>query len=227
MPKLVDHESRRRLVAKVAYEVMESVGPERTSIREIARRGGFSHSLLSHYFRDSDEVFGFAYKYLTESILERIRNRANKLPPGIERLYASLDESCPYRLGVGAVATLSFWAHAVGNEHNRLMQKQSYGLWRRSLRGYIVESIDEGHIAPTMKVDDLLNMTIMFLDGLCVAGPIEQAKWPRHKQVRILNIFFTSNFIPLRPFGAAAHKRRPGRPKRGEKAHDTFGDERS
>jgi AcrR family transcriptional regulator len=211
MPKRVDHESRRQQVAKVAYEVMESVGPERTSIREIARRGGFSHSLLSHYFKDSDEVFGFAYKYLTESILERIRCRAMNLAPGIDRLYAAFDESCPYRLGVGAVATLSFWAHAVGNEHNRLMQKQSYSLWRRSLRGYIVAAMREGHIKPCMNVEDLLNITIMFLDGLCVAGPLEPAKWPPGKQVRILNRFFVSNFLPTRPFGASVPKRQPRR----------------
>jgi AcrR family transcriptional regulator len=211
MPKVVDHESRRRMVAKVAFEAMESVGPERTSIREIARRGGFSHSLLSHYFRDSDEVFGFAYRHLTESVLERVSERAAKLPPGIERLYASLDESCPYRLGVGAVATLSFWVHAVGNENNRLMQKRSYGLWRKCLRKYLVESIREGHIAPRLDSDDLLNVTVMFLDGLCVAATLEAARWPPRRQVRLLERFFVANFVPRCAYGPATQRRRPRR----------------
>jgi AcrR family transcriptional regulator len=208
MPKVVDHESRRRMVAKVAFEAMESVGPERTSIREIARRGGFSHSLLSHYFRDSDEVFGFAYRHLTESVLERVSERAAQLPPGIERLYAALDESCPYRLGVGAVATLSFWVHAVGNEHNRLMQKRSYGLWRNCLRKYMVESIREGHVEPRMATADLLNLTVMFLDGLCVAATLEASHWSPRKQVRLLDCFFVANFVPRREFGQAAPPRR-------------------
>ena len=208
MPKVVDHESRRRMVAKVAFEAMESVGPERTSIREIARRGGFSHSLLSHYFRDSDEVFGFAYRHLTESVLERVSERAAELPPGIERLYASLDQSCPYRLGVGAVATLSFWVHAVGNEHNRLMQKKSYGLWRNCLRKYLVESIREGHIVPRMSTEDLLNLTVMFLDGLCVAATLESALWPPRKQVRLLDSFFVANYVPQREYHAAVKPRR-------------------
>ena len=211
MPKVVDHESRRRMVAKVAFETMESVGPERTSIREIARRGGFSHSLLSHYFRDSDEVFGFAYRHLTESVLERVSERAAKLPKGIERLYASLDESCPYRLGVGAVATLSFWVHAVGNEHNRLMQKRSYGLWRKCLRKYIVEAIREGHVAPQMSTDDLLNLTIMFLDGLCVAAVLEPSTWTRRKQVRLLDTFFVTCLAPQRPYARRAARRWPKR----------------
>ena len=208
MPKVVDHESRRRMVAKVAFEAMESVGPERTSIREIARRGGFSHSLLSHYFRDSDEVFGFAYRHLTESVLERVSERASRLPPGIERLYAALDESCPYRLGVGAVATLSFWVHAVGNEHNRLMQKRSYGLWRNCLRKYMVESIREGHVEPRMPTGDLLNLTVMFLDGLCVAATLEASHWSRRKQIQLLDRFFVANFVPRREFGQAAPPRR-------------------
>jgi AcrR family transcriptional regulator len=207
MPKVVDHESRRRMVAKVAFEAMESVGPEQTSIREIARRGGFSHSLLSHYFRDSDEVFGFAYRYLTESVLERVSERASSLPPGIERLYASLDESCPYRLGVGAVATLSFWVHAVGNEHNRQMQKRSYGSWRACLRKYLVESIREGHVAPHMPADDLLDVTVMFLDGLCVAAVLEPTQWPPRRQVRLLDRFFVANYVPQRAYRAAARAR--------------------
>jgi AcrR family transcriptional regulator len=211
MPKVVDHESRRRMVAKVAFETMEIVGPEHTSIREIARRGGFSHSLLSHYFRDSDELFGFAYRYLTESVLERVSERTAALPKGVARLNASLDESCPYRLGVGAVATLSFWVHAVGNEHNRLMQKRSYGLWRKCLRKYIVESIREGQIAPGIGTDDLLNLTVMFLDGLCVAATLEASRWPPGKQVRLLNSFFSTCFAPTRPYAPAAPKRRPAR----------------
>jgi AcrR family transcriptional regulator len=214
MPKLVDHESRRRMVAKVAFEAMESVGPVRTASREIARRGGFSHSLLSHYFRDSDEVFGFAYRHLTESVLERVSERASRLPAGIERLHAALDESCPYRLGVGAVATLSFWVHAVGNEHNRRMQKRSYGLWRRCLRKYMVESIREGHVEPRMGTEDLLNVTVMFLDGLCVAATLEAARWPRSRQVRLLDRFFVANFVPRRKYGRAAGVRRASRARR-------------
>jgi AcrR family transcriptional regulator len=210
MPKVVDHESRRRMVAKVAFEAMESVGPERTSIREIARRGGFSHSLLSHYFRNSDEVFGFAYRHLTESVLERVSERASSLPPGIERLYASLDESCPYRLGVGAVATLSFWVHAVGNEHNRKMQKRSYGLWRNCLRKYLLESLRERHIAPRMAVDDLLNLTVMFLDGLCVAATLESAQWSARRQVRLLDAFFVANYVPQREYRGVTRSTRRG-----------------
>jgi AcrR family transcriptional regulator len=213
MPKVVDHESRRKMVARVAFETMESVGPERASIREIARRGGFSHSLLSHYFRDSDDVFGFAYRYLTESVLERVSARTANLAPGIDRLYAALDESCPYRLGVGAVATLSCWVHAVGNQHNRLMQQRSYGLWRKCLRRYMVESIREKHIAPRVGVADLLDLSIMFLDGLCVAAVFDASRWPPRRQVRLLDRFVEINFNPTRAYarGAGVNRRTSGR----------------
>jgi AcrR family transcriptional regulator len=209
MPKVVDHETRRKMVARVAFETMESVGPEHASIREIARRGGFSHSLLSHYFRDSDDVFGFAYRYLTESVLERISARTASLQPGIDRLYAALDESCPYRLGVGAVATLSCWVHAVGNEHNRVMQQRSYGLWRKCLRKHMVEATRKKHIAPRADTADLLDLTIMFLDGLCVAAVFDPARWPARRQVRLLERFVGINFNPTR-----AHARAPGTRRR-------------
>lgn len=197
MPKLVDHDERRKRVALVAFDTMRRVGPERTTIREIARRGGFSHSLLSHYFKDSEEVFGFAYRFLTESSLARVESRTKRLKPGIQRLYAALDESCPYRLGIAAVATLSLWVHAVGNEHNRTMQKESYGLWRSCLRRYTKEAISAQHVSPELSPPELLDVTIMFLDGLCVAATLDPAHWTRRRQVGILNAFFGATYKPI------------------------------
>jgi AcrR family transcriptional regulator len=204
MPKLVDHGERRRQVAMVAFETMRDVGPERATIREISRRGGFSHSLLGHYFRDSEEVYGFAYRYLTESALGRVEQRTAHLRPGVQRLYAALDESCPYRLGVGAVATLSFWVHAVGNKRNRAVQKRTYALWRGCLRRYMDEALQLRHIAPGMSTADLLDATVMFLDGLCVGAVLEPRRWTRAGQIRLVNVFFESLFRPKRKYSPGA-----------------------
>ncbi len=60
-----------------------------------------------------------------------------------------------------------------------------------------------------MTVDDLLNVTVMFLDGLCVAATLEAPQWPGRKQARLLDRFFEANFGPTQPYATQSRRRRP------------------
>lgn len=200
MPKIVDHEERRKEVARVTFETMKEVGPERTTVREIARKGGFSPSALNHYFRNKEELYGFAYAYLSDNVLQNIKARAAKLPAGVSRLYASLEEVCPYNLGVGAAATLSFWSHVIGNPENKKKQRELYALWRQEVLQYIDETIATGEVGTTMPSAALADLSLMFLDGLCVAATLEPRRFPRKVQQEFLDHFFTSVFLPQKNY---------------------------
>lgn len=211
MPKIVDHEHRRREVAQVVLRTIAAVGPERTTLREIARRGGFSHTSLHHYFRNLDDVLGFAYEYLTETVVTRMQDRAAALNGGGPRLYAALDSACPYRFGIGAVTTLAFWVQSVGGRRAARTQRLSYGMLRRNIRQFIEEARVEGHIATSLVSDELVELSVIFLDGLCVAASLEKRAYGRRRQVELLDAFFETTFRPLPGIipGAAGWDRRP------------------
>lgn len=74
MPKIVDHEMRRRELADAAWRVIRRDGLEAASVRNIAKEAGVSLGLLRHYFSSQDDLFAYALGRIGERIRERIGN---------------------------------------------------------------------------------------------------------------------------------------------------------
>ena len=56
MPRIVDHDARRRRVAEEAAELIAERGIDAVTFREIGERAGCSTAIVSHYFRDKRDV---------------------------------------------------------------------------------------------------------------------------------------------------------------------------
>ena len=52
MPRVVDHEERRRQIATAVSDIAATRGLSDVSFREVAARAGVSVSLVQHYFGD-------------------------------------------------------------------------------------------------------------------------------------------------------------------------------
>ncbi|CAG7648355.1 HTH-type transcriptional regulator BetI [Paenibacillus solanacearum] len=63
MPKIVDHEQKRKLIAESAWRIIEEKGIEHASIRAIAASAGVSPGALRHYFSTQDELLLFIVDY--------------------------------------------------------------------------------------------------------------------------------------------------------------------
>lgn len=74
MPKIVDHELRRRQLADAAWRVISRDGLEAASVRNIAKEAGISLGSLRYYFASQDDLLAFALKRVGDRIRERIGN---------------------------------------------------------------------------------------------------------------------------------------------------------
>ena len=74
MPKIVDHESRRRELAMVAASLVATRGVGKCTVRNLARAAGFSTGVVSHYFADSSEMLFAAYQTAFRSAARRFRD---------------------------------------------------------------------------------------------------------------------------------------------------------
>ena len=72
MPKVVDHEQRRRELAHAVWRVIRRQGMEGVSVRTVAREAGWSPSALRHYFETQSELLAFAMRLVVERIEGRI-----------------------------------------------------------------------------------------------------------------------------------------------------------
>lgn len=76
MPKIVDHEVRRRELAEAVWRVIVRDGVGDVSIRSVAAEAGWSSGALRHYFSTRAELLAFA----CERVIEEVSTRVSTTP---------------------------------------------------------------------------------------------------------------------------------------------------
>jgi AcrR family transcriptional regulator len=72
VPKIVDHEQRRRELAEAVWRVIRRNGVDGASVRTVAQEAGWSAGALRHYFRSQSELLDFAIELAAERIRQRV-----------------------------------------------------------------------------------------------------------------------------------------------------------
>jgi DNA-binding transcriptional regulator YbjK len=73
MPRLVDHDARRRELAHALWRVLRRDGLHAVSVRSVAAEAGWSAGALRHYFPSQDDLLGFALELVIERATLRVR----------------------------------------------------------------------------------------------------------------------------------------------------------
>lgn len=75
MPKIVDHDEKRKQIAEAAWNIIGKEGVEKASIRRVASEAGMSSGALRHYFSTQDEMLLFIMNYYLEEGKKRSQNK--------------------------------------------------------------------------------------------------------------------------------------------------------
>jgi TetR/AcrR family transcriptional regulator, transcriptional repressor of bet genes len=99
VPKLVDHDARRRELADAAIRVIGRDGLERASIRSIAAEAGWTTGVLQHYFDTKDQLLDAALDEIEHRTLERFIRAQTSEPAraaieGAVHSLLGLDDDC-------------------------------------------------------------------------------------------------------------------------------------
>lgn len=91
MPKIVDADQRRELVADAVFHLIAERGLTQASLRNVAQRAGLALGSVRHYFDDQAELMEFAFRVNSERIhlraLEKLEAlEAEELPAEREAL---------------------------------------------------------------------------------------------------------------------------------------------
>jgi len=95
MPKIVDHENRKRLIAEATWRVILEQGMKGASVRNIAKEANLSLGALRHYFSTQEELLIYAMELVKERATKRIQNIALKNLPPKEMVVSMLMEIIP------------------------------------------------------------------------------------------------------------------------------------
>ncbi|MEO3748181.1 TetR/AcrR family transcriptional regulator [Plantactinospora sp. B5E13] len=72
MPKRVDHQARRALIAEALLRIAADRGLEEVSLRHVAAEAGVSSGMVQHYFRTKDEMMAFAMEVVRDNAQVRL-----------------------------------------------------------------------------------------------------------------------------------------------------------
>ncbi len=75
MPRIADHEERRRQIAAAVCGLISEHGLDAVTVARTAAAAGMSVGLVQHYFRTKDEMMAFA----VAMVMDRIRERSSAL----------------------------------------------------------------------------------------------------------------------------------------------------
>jgi AcrR family transcriptional regulator len=163
----MSYDDRRIEVAKAAWQVIIREGLDRTTMRAIAQELGSSTGVVTHYFRDKEELILFALGLVFENVAAEMEARAQG-QQGIDRLEQMMFVALPLEQidRDDWKVWVAFLGYSIGREHLVQEHRKRYDL----LRQIIAQELADLQTAQLIRADlDLTleaNALIALVDGI-------------------------------------------------------------
>ena len=175
MPKVVDHEQRRRELVAATWAVVAAEGIEAATVRRIAEEAGCTTGRITHYFADKEEVLVAALRQVHRAAGKRMLAAIGQRS-GLEALRAVLAEALPLdeeRILEWRV-WLAFWGSAATSTSLQAEQHQRYREWR----GLLKRVLATAQLSADIDLDRLVDQIVALVDGFGLQGVLD----PQHPQ---------------------------------------------
>jgi len=183
MPRIVDHEARRRDVARIAARLIAVAGVEGVTVRDIAREAGCSTAVVSHYFRNKRELLFSVYRNAMTETVARVRRRRDR---GAD-LQTCLEAILPLdrQRRDNWKIWFSFWATAMDDV--RFMAEQRLrGREARQLIVELLETASDVSAASPETRDMQARRLLAVVAGLSSQATYDPADWPAKRLSALL-----------------------------------------
>lgn len=174
---------RRLEVTQAAWRVIITQGLDKTSMRAIAKELGSSTGVVTHYFRDKNELMLFALERIFENLHEAMTSFRLEYE-GIERLEQMLLAALPLESNSidGWKVWVAFLGYAIGREKLVQEHQKRYDF----LRQIICQELAELQAAKLIQADLDLNLEanalIALVDGIGTGVVIDPLQFNPERQ---------------------------------------------
>lgn len=176
MPAVVDHESRRHHVARIAADIIARVGMDAVTMRQIATEAGFSTAIVTHYFASKQDLLLHTYRTAAENAQARLTEaqaRDNCDLLGCLEALLPRDEASRQDWRV----FLAFWHTAVLDPLFAEEQAAQALKARALLRGVIEARLRAGLAAAAEEIDGLAQHLLVIVIGVAVQAVFDPVTW--------------------------------------------------
>lgn len=187
MPKLVDHDERRRAIVAAAWRVIARRGLDGVNMRDLAAEAGYSNGALGHYFSGKDEILRVAFEHVLDETNARIEGSV-KGRTGVQALRGMCREIMPLasETQLEARIAIALWQRALNDAGLADVNNEAIDGWIRRMSRYWQEAIDQGEL-PSVDVPTHAAMLMTMLVGLQVTVALGQGQTSRDEQMVLLD----------------------------------------
>jgi len=158
MPKIVDHDQRRREIVEVTWRFIAREGIEKLNLRDLAAAAGYANGALKPYFPTRDALLAATFNFVADATNQRIYKKANGLQ-GLEAIEAFAREVLPLdelRRNEARIA-VHFWHLALGDSKLVDVNASTMDQWRTMLDGWLQQILDGSDARTQMARDSMIN----------------------------------------------------------------------
>ena len=197
MPKQVDHDRRRADIAALAVEVIQREGAGSATVRRISKEGGFSIGVITHYFRDKDELIASAFGRLADESFTALQQALDRTPRGLASLRAALEFMVPLAGERSHPAVwLSLWSGAMHNPALAEVHARYYARWRRILARCVADAVRRREARAPAGARDAIDLLAAGVDGLWLAVMFEGKRFSAARRRRLVGMLMSSVLVP-------------------------------
>lgn len=159
VPRIVDHDERRRQIAEALLTVAARDGHDSVSSRAVAKELGIATGSLWHYFEGFDDVVRAAAAEVTRRTDERIAVATEGLR-GLRRLDALMREVLPIddRTRTEAHVVVGFWGRLASLAATPDAAAPTLATWQDSIRAALDEAVRDGELRADTPQDTVMSL---------------------------------------------------------------------
>lgn len=184
MPRVVDHDERRLLIARVVDDLVYEQGIQAVTIREVASRVGYSTTVVSHYFSSKLEMLVFTHqvaRHKAEALIERAIEEDRPLLETLEHLLPLTEERWRdwhtwfafWGMAPAEPDVSREWHEGTSNAHHLFLSL----IERAKAAGQFPATIDSSAAATRIQI---------FVNGIASLVSQSRLEWPAQRQKAML-----------------------------------------
>ena len=174
---------RRLEVTQAAWRVIITEGLDKTSMRAIAKQLGSSTGVVTHYFRDKNELMLFALERIFENLHRDMTSSMEKYE-GIERLEQMVLAALPLESNSldGWKVWVAFVGYAIGREKLMQEHQKRYDFLRQILCQELADLQAAKLIPADLDLNLEANALIALVDGIGTGVVIDPLQFSSDRQ---------------------------------------------
>lgn len=198
MPKQVNHEERRQIIAEATWEMIMKKGIEGTTVRAIANEANLSLGSLRHYFSSQEELLSYSMELVKERVTERLEKKFAQDIPMDELLVHFSLEIIP--LDDQSRLEMTVWFHFMANVQFRHKFEGDDGILQ-ALQQLLSVLEAHGRLKPGIELQEEIETLYALVDGLAIHCLFTPVRLTRERIVPI--IVKHVNLLLLRPLNSS------------------------